>query len=51
MLKLKSKGRDYMYGVNIALCAASILFHIFLCIVYYRKKGIDTAENRLYRHM
>lgn len=51
MLKLKSKGSDDMYGVNIALCAASILFHVFLCIVYYRKKGIDTAENRLYRHM
>ena len=51
MLKLKSKGSDDMYEVNIALCAASILFHVFLCIVYYRKKGIDTAENRLYRHM
>lgn len=40
-----------MYEVNIALCAASIVFHIFLCIVYFSKKGMDTKENKLYKYM
>lgn len=51
MLKLKSKGSDDMYEVNIALCAASMVFQIFLCIVYFRKKGMDNTENKVYKYM
>ena len=51
MIKLKSKGSDYMYELNIGVCVVGIIFHIFLCIVYFSKKGVDSRENKVYKYM
>ena len=40
-----------MYELNIGVCAVGILFHVFLCIVYFGKKGVDSRENKVYKYM